>query len=91
MMGAKINDVTNTDIEMLIKSGQDVSKYACDFNRRIANGHCEEIRDPVSKASALMHTSRALADLAGRILRSPAGLKELRGSDEKASGKTNVG
>lgn len=97
-MGAKINDVTNTDIEMLIKSGQDVASRANDFSDRIYHGQHEELDQPVRKAQDILTTSRSLADLATRILNrsilketTKAYEKELKARHEKASGKTNVG
>lgn len=64
----KMNDVTNTDIELLIKSGHDITSYAIDFSRRIGNGHCEQFEEPSQKAKALIAVSRSLLDLAARIL-----------------------
>lgn len=67
-MGAKINNVTNTDIEMLVRSGYDLCTYAFSYAERIGKGQCEEFDRPLLKATSLLATSRALADLAARIL-----------------------
>ena len=64
----KMNDVTNTDIELLVLSGYDLCSRALDYNRRIGNGQAEHFHQPSRKAQGLLAASRALADLAARIL-----------------------
>lgn len=64
----KMNDVTNTDIDLLIQSGHDMTSYAMNFTHRISNGHCERFEEPSQKAKALITVSRSLLDLAARLL-----------------------
>lgn len=89
-MGAKIDEVTNTDIEILVRSGYDLCTYAFSYAERIGKGHCEQFERPIQKATSLLATSRALADLAARILaragneeQAAAYEKELKGRHEK--------
>lgn len=81
-MAAKINNVTNTDIEMLIESGRDLASRALDISHRIYSGRCEELDQPIRKGLGLLATARALTDLATRILR--VGIEEV-GQSEKES------
>lgn len=65
---SRINNVTDTDLEMLIASGQDVATRAIEFNSRMYQGKVEELKDPIPKALELLAVSRSLADLSVRIL-----------------------
>ncbi len=73
---AKINNVTDTDIELLIKSGEDVAARAMDFNQRIFDGKVEPLEEPLRKAVELLATSRTLADLAARIINNSAAIRD---------------
>lgn len=72
----KMNNVTNTDIELLIKSGEDVAARALDFSNRIFHGKVDPLNDPITKAVDLLATSRTLADLAARICNASAKMVE---------------
>lgn len=87
----KQKNVTNADIEHVVKSGYDISSYAFDFAERIMRGNVEPIDEPIGKATALLSASRALADLASRILHRSSNdeqaqtlERELRSRHEKA-------
>ncbi len=67
-MSAKINNVTNTDIDVLIRSGQDLCTYAVPYAERIGKGQCEVFENPMRKAAALLTASKALTELARCIL-----------------------
>ncbi len=71
----KMNNVTDTDIEMLIGSANDVGARAQDFNHRIFSGKVDQLNEPLRKAVEILATSRSLSDLAMRII-NKASLKE---------------
>ncbi len=77
----KMNNVTNTDIELLIDSGNDIAARALDFNDRIFKGQLDLLDGPLQKSLELLATSRALADLAMRIM-NKATLKEMYDTTE---------
>ena len=78
----KMNDVTNLDIEMVIASGQDITRRAIPMTARIASSKVEEINDPIRKAIELLAISSTMATLAAHILS--------RGRNEEIkSAKTN--
>lgn len=89
-MGAKINEVTNTDIELLIKSGYDICTYAFSYAEKIGKGNCEEIERPTQKAVSLLATSRALADLAARILARAANAEHASAYAEELKGRVKA-
>ena len=64
----KLSNVTDTELTALVEELFGISQEVHDLCRRIQQGYCEPVTEPIHKASGLLSASRALADLAAQLL-----------------------
>ena len=65
---ARLKNVSDAEISALVEQGFDIAQTAGDVEKRVGQGYCDEIAEPIRKAAGLISASRALADLAAVLL-----------------------
>lgn len=64
----RLPNVTAQDLETAEAEAFACSQMAYDFAKRIEQGYCQEIAEPLKLATSFMAASRAFADLASCML-----------------------
>ena len=64
----KLSNIKDGELAALEEEGFVIAQTANDYTKRIQQGYCDAITDPIHKASGLLSASRALADLAAQLL-----------------------